>query len=415
MKLSLKNIGKIRTGTFEIKGITVIAGKNNTGKTTVSRALFSMFEGFYKTKRVLRDDIKSNIINNLKFFQLSEKVDFDIDSKVDDLIDDITAKGNVDRKYVEEFLHRFELDPLLKEKDHFNLVVSTFLRLLVAVKDLNGGFFNYYIGETFRKEFRNQINGIYDNSEGNVKLEIKRKCISIDFKDDEVIRLDDDRLVINHKVQYIDDPFVLDHWQMYDSKKYVGPLHRQVLVKQFKKSRTTDSITEQYAKEGDLKQITQRLNAVCPGNVASRNGAFYYQEENQRAKLNLQNISTGLKTFVILKKLLGNGAIVYNGTIILDEPEIHLHPEWQLRFAELVVLLQQAFNLHILMTTHSPYFLRAIQVYSMKYAITDRVKYYLLRNHDEQQVHDVTNKVDWIYEELAQSFDELDEIRWAND
>ncbi|WP_276946094.1 AAA family ATPase, partial [Eisenbergiella massiliensis] len=43
MKLSLKNIGKIETASVEINGITVIAGENNTGKSTVGRALFAVF------------------------------------------------------------------------------------------------------------------------------------------------------------------------------------------------------------------------------------------------------------------------------------------------------------------------------------------------------------------------------------
>ena len=79
------------------------------------------------------------------------------------------------------------------------------------------------------------------------------------------------------------------------------------------------------------------------------------------------NLSTGLKSFVIIKRLLENGNIDENGTIILDEPEIHLHPEWQLKFAEIIVLMQKEFNTNILLNTHSPYFLNAIEVYSRKY------------------------------------------------
>ena len=39
--------------------------------------------------------------------------------------------------------------------------------------------------------------------------------------------------------------------------------------------------------------------------------------------------------------------------MILDEPEIHLHPEWQLAYAELIVLLEKKFDLSIVVTTHS--------------------------------------------------------------
>ena len=43
MKLVLKNIGKVQNATVEINGITVIAGENDTGKSTVGKALFSVF------------------------------------------------------------------------------------------------------------------------------------------------------------------------------------------------------------------------------------------------------------------------------------------------------------------------------------------------------------------------------------
>ena len=46
MRLSLKNIGKINEASVKIKGITVIAGENDTGKSVAGRALFSVFNSF---------------------------------------------------------------------------------------------------------------------------------------------------------------------------------------------------------------------------------------------------------------------------------------------------------------------------------------------------------------------------------
>jgi len=48
MKLSIKNVGKLKEADVEINGITVIAGENNTGKSTVGKVLWSVFNGFYK-------------------------------------------------------------------------------------------------------------------------------------------------------------------------------------------------------------------------------------------------------------------------------------------------------------------------------------------------------------------------------
>ena len=74
---------------------------------------------------------------------------------------------------------------------------------------------------------------------------------------------------------------------------------------------------------------------------------FKYQSSLDNEPLEFVNVSAGLKTFIILKTLILNGHIKERGCIVLDEPEIHLHPEWQLVFAELIVLLQKTFNLHI--------------------------------------------------------------------
>lgn len=47
----------------------------------------------------------------------------------------------------------------------------------------------------------------------------------------------------------------------------------------------------------------------------------------------------------------------------------------------------------------NPYFLRAIQVYSAKYAIADKCKYYLSEVKDEQAyILDVTDEIEKIYQ-----------------
>lgn len=63
MKLSLKNIGKVRSATIEMNGITVIAGENDTGKSTISRALFAVFNSFYKADLRIQDERSASIGN----------------------------------------------------------------------------------------------------------------------------------------------------------------------------------------------------------------------------------------------------------------------------------------------------------------------------------------------------------------
>ena len=56
MILSLKNIGKVESAKVELNGITVIAGENDTGKSTVGKALYSIFNSFYKIESKIQDE-----------------------------------------------------------------------------------------------------------------------------------------------------------------------------------------------------------------------------------------------------------------------------------------------------------------------------------------------------------------------
>lgn len=54
------------------------------------------------------------------------------------------------------------------------------------------------------------------------------------------------------------------------------------------------------------------------------------------------HISVRIKSFILLKVLLDKGILKEKDILILNEPEIHLHPEWQIKYAEIIVLLQKS-------------------------------------------------------------------------
>ena len=54
MKLTINNIGKLKNAEVEISGITVITGENDTGKSTVGKVLWSVFNSFYEIKNKIK-------------------------------------------------------------------------------------------------------------------------------------------------------------------------------------------------------------------------------------------------------------------------------------------------------------------------------------------------------------------------
>ncbi len=162
-----------------------------------------------------------------------------------------------------------------------------------------------------------------------------------------------------------------------------------------------------------LHLIYDKLSSVCSG-IITRDKRFglVYNKKGTDKKLNVRNLSTGIKTFVILKTLLTNDVIKKNGALVLDEPEIHLHPEWQLVFAEIIVLLHKYFGLHILLTTHSPYFLNALEVYSVKHGVDNKCRYYLATSDgDVAKLDEVSDNLESIYAELSRPLQDLEDER----
>jgi AAA15 family ATPase/GTPase len=149
---------------------------------------------------------------------------------------------------------------------------------------------------------------------------------------------------------------------------------------------------------------------ITPGKVQ---GTYVFTQRGTDGAIPLPSLSSGLKSFAIIALLLRNGSIENNGLIILDEPEIHLHPEWQVLFAKIIVLLQMEFGLHILLTSHSPYFIHAIDTFSRQYNIYGRCKYYFadVDHRGIACMSDVTGDMEQVYRTLYRPLQELENIR----
>ena len=65
MKLELNNIGVFNNASVEIDGITVLAGENASGKSTVGKALYAIFHGLKSYKEKIKGRKVFNILNLL--------------------------------------------------------------------------------------------------------------------------------------------------------------------------------------------------------------------------------------------------------------------------------------------------------------------------------------------------------------
>lgn len=428
MQLYLENIGKIRQASIELNGLTIIAGKNDTGKSTVGKALFAMCSGFYYIYDKVKWE-KSNTISGLvkraanstisdhNFPSVESHPQFDqlellstLEGKKNNpnLVSDIligTVLANTDQSII----NKTKQDPVMKEL--FSKVADKICQILSISDD---EIVKNIINEKLVSEFSGQLNNIFYNNQGKISLEQQDTHTTtvtiVDNNVEDIQGVQDIQL----GAVYLDTPSVLNE----DIDAFSSPSnHQYTLFRQLSNNNPQNTI-EKILVNKKLNEVYANISSVCDGNMNfdKKTGNFTYKLKNSDKSLNVKNLSAGLKTFAILKTLLQNGSIEEGGTVILDEPEIHLHPEWQLLFAELIVLLHKHFSVNVLLTTHSPYFLEAIEVYADKHEVNDNCKYYLASSHDDlAEIKDVSDNLELIYKELARPLQTLENERYSHD
>lgn len=421
MKLTLKNIGKIGTASVEINGITVIAGENNTGKSTVGRALFAVFNSFCNVQKQIENERVDSIENLLDRMYMNGSSRFTRVANTNEIAKTIVARIDSYRQAKLSDMQKNIIDLLVQydegkiESFDENTIAETVSRIKDVLNISGTDFLKSVLERKLDAEFNEQVCNIFSGADGEIQLQIKdtRIMVSVENEGTVDIRNPDD-VSLHTEVVYIDDPFVLDDASIFYRRiPSASADHRYHLRKKLFWPDTEANVFDEIIAKDKLNSIYEKISSVCSGDIIqSKRSVLGYQRKGSDKVLNVRNLSTGLKTFVILKMLLTSGAIERNGTIILDEPEIHLHPEWQLLFAELIVLIQKEFGVHVLLNTHSPYFLNAIEVYTVKYGVDDKTKYYLAVSQDEiSGIEDVTDNIEVIYSKLARPLQDLENER----
>lgn len=403
MKLELKGIGKIKEAKVVIDGITVIAGANNTGKSTIGKVLYAIFHSGYDVDANIRSMRINGILNSptVPGYALNR------------------AMRGREREFAENILKNYENGNINSSHDVYEMILRNILDegQIPSVERLGDDIFaglnipeselvKQRVGSIFGFEFDEQINNLKVGGEGSIKLQIQGKDITVLFLKNSLVKIDN-LMRFYTDALYIDDPFVLHNPRRTFFDSGIGG-YRGILRGYLERVVEKDVVRD-IRMTDILKDIYRKINDVCSGDIKEEQSRLVYKDGD--LSINADNLSAGIKSFSILKTLLQNGTLEYNGTVIFDEPEIHLHPEWQLKFAELIVLLHKTFNLHILLNTHSPYFLNAIEAYSQKYGVDGLCKYYLAEDREGLgYIEDVTNNTELIYKKLVQPLQVLEDL-----
>ncbi len=134
-------------------------------------------------------------------------------------------------------------------------------------------------------------------------------------------------------------------------------------------------------------EILKELKKIIGGEVyySVREDKFYFKSEQYEKPFDIQNVASGIKSFGILQLLLRSGACE-NTIFFWEEPESYLHPEWQIKFAEIIAKIVKRNN-YFVISTHSPFMVEILRVVAKENEI-DAKFYYMNKNSELIEVND---------------------------
>lgn len=428
MKILIKNLAKIEHAEVELAGVTCIAGENNTGKSSVGKALYSLITAVSNIDEKIENErfnaVRSSIVS--RFTELGK---LQPTAAPRERARERTAAKRIANIITEHYAKESYNKDLINNDSN---IVKLLNEIGVAPEDVllndecdlklqeifltdSGKIIKKIIGEYFQAEFRDRLNHVnYSGETVSISLENGNKIVGVSIKDNIV---DDYEIthVINEKVVYIDDPFILSQIRLDDLYPFPAKEHSVELVECLNESRDEEGqIIGSIMAEEKIARIMSKINEAAGGEFGTDGfERLTFRENGLKDFLPVDVLSTGLKSFVIIKRLLETGAIREGGYLVLDEPEVHLHPKWQLTFAELIIMIAKEFDIKVLLTTHSPYFLYAIEVFSAKQDFADRCRYYCAEEKgDRAVIEDVTTNISAIYDKLATPMQTLEDLRY---
>lgn len=427
-RLEIQNFGPINEAKIDIDKITVIAGPNASGKTTSSKLLYCLLassssEGAY----IINQSIIQRLDRPLRraLYNADDEKTYD---KINDLrkqiryINDFFGDGNLQENYF-KIINDLNIFPSETEINDIHLALEMSGDNLLLYKEI----MNLLLKIEFHKP------SLFESSVTFKHTNIKDSKFEVSILDDNVENVTGEYLKFFevNAVSYIETPYILDFLipqnhgvdLRYRSPRYPSPSYRRI-----NKNHQRFLIDKLYDEEEkdvfdrklneNIIQIQKKIENIIKGTLKFdyKLRKFVFEQENDSFPSN--DIAVGIKSLGILQMLLDNRKLPENSYLIMDEPEVHLHPAWQVKLAEILVILSKELNISVYINSHSPQFIEAIEVYSKYYDISKNTNFYLTLESENGKFNfkkiESKNLVQ-IYDCLGNPYDVLDDIRGKND
>lgn len=370
MKLKVRNLGAIKEGTVDLsQKFIVFCGPNGTGKTYLSYVIYGLLkrklhiQGKQKFAEKLINERKTSLeIDFDKLFQYRKQMLSSTQASVDELFGVGEAES---RKIFKDFQCEFPVnDEEFKEKllaakiESIDKIQGVQIKMekepgksQLIISILNNSIANDSIrGFTFFLDsYIYNVLATYPIR--NVEMFTVERNSIYTFSKELSVRKQE---ALDNVLLLMDKEKKIDRFDLY-FRNYKYPLPIRIGLE------TADNLVEIKKRESQYYQFSSFMeDNLLRGKVqVSNDGDIQFKPTKcSRTTLPIQMTASVVKTLSSLDLYLKHIAAV-NDLIIIDEPEINLHPDNQILVARMLVRLMNS-GFRVILSTHSDYIIREI-------------------------------------------------------
>ena len=390
IQISIKDHNAVQSAEIDLNGITLISGINGSGKSSISRLLYYAFKYANDYENIASNSVMpelrqiGRLVNNLtglrrgvssvemrNYYRHAEEAN-SIEVKIDaycaalELFKEFVIKNeNAADPNNESMFKRIRniiddsiFDKRRKKDIPLSEMIDDVIRKTQGIKEKVQGLSSTRGYSLYRQN----LTEILESDLKGVRI----AEYGVPFVGKEVTNVP----VLSYIQQavYIDTPMIvgISRYMWYPIMEYWKDLNDLLEI----------PVQKSYS-----HTINQYIKNVIHGgsyydDSLSFKGNMRYKRDDGLV-IDLLDSATGIKSFSLLQMLLRNGVLSENTLLIIDEPEAHLHPQWIVEYARIIIMLYKKIGVKFFIASHSTDFVSAIKYISEKQRVSKAVSFYL--------------------------------------
>lgn len=394
MKIDIKNLGTIKSGSLETNNLTIIFGKNNSGKTYLSYSTYIIYKKLSDIINSAYSFDEVNAINSYSTEGNIQTIEINVEQHLFRIMTNL--QGRIKKEIVQGFKVKesffkdtvinlnidtvkrnfYNLEETIECSDIINAKHSIISKgsdsWLVTVKVIDTKTTqpgkDDFTRNTIDENTMHFINGVFKNE---INKEITRCILKIEENNSFIVTSERTGIELFYKEIDRNRSNIAESMSL---KNKNNRLNKEI-IKNIISESVSDysspisdnikSIRDGYsAKSGDLtnsnnfQHIIESLKKISKGSFLRNDIGNTVFIANNKIEIPLPIASSSIKSISLIDLYINNLASI-GDTLIIDEPELNLHPDNQIKMAELIARLVNS-KIRVMITTHSDYLVREI-------------------------------------------------------